>query len=111
MCAEAAVITAAHRGRADWRARTLAPVPLKTGNACASGPKWWDMISRKRAVQASPPYPGTWPTLAATIARSEEHTSELQLRFDLVCRLLLEKKKQLEGSCIYGLTSTTSSFI
>src|SRR5699024_11950610 len=27
------------------------------------------------------------------IARSEEHTSELQSRFDLVCRLLLEKKK------------------
>src|SRR5699024_11237239 len=26
--------------------------------------------------------------------RSEEHTSELQSRFDLVCRLLLEKKKQ-----------------
>src|SRR2546428_9189000 len=26
-------------------------------------------------------------------ARSEEHTSELQLRSDLVCRLLLEKKK------------------
>src|SRR5437868_11214481 len=25
-------------------------------------------------------------------ARSEEHTSELQSRFDLVCRLLLEKK-------------------
>src|SRR5699024_11665346 len=25
--------------------------------------------------------------------RSEEHTSELQSRFDLVCRLLLEKKK------------------
>src|SRR5437868_15509108 len=28
-----------------------------------------------------------------TKARSEEHTSELQSRFDLVCRLLLEKKK------------------
>src|SRR5699024_12039215 len=27
-------------------------------------------------------------------SRSEEHTSELQSRFDLVCRLLLEKKKQ-----------------
>src|SRR5699024_12561430 len=26
-------------------------------------------------------------------ARSEEHTSELQSRFDLVCRLLLDKKK------------------
>src|SRR5699024_11955356 len=28
------------------------------------------------------------------ISRSEEHTSELQSRFDLVCRLLLEKKKK-----------------
>src|SRR6266704_5271702 len=27
--------------------------------------------------------------------RSEEHTSELQSRFDLVCRLLLEKKKMI----------------
>src|SRR5699024_12861560 len=26
--------------------------------------------------------------------RSEEHTSELQSRFDIVCRLLLEKKKK-----------------
>src|SRR5699024_11983020 len=30
--------------------------------------------------------------------RSEEHTSELQSRFDLVCRLLLEKKKQNKES-------------
>src|SRR5699024_12408592 len=29
--------------------------------------------------------------------RSEEHTSELQSRFDLVCRLLLEKKKIRRG--------------
>src|SRR5699024_11506062 len=29
-----------------------------------------------------------------TVPRSEEHTSELQSRFDLVCRLLLEKKKK-----------------
>src|SRR5437868_8767709 len=28
------------------------------------------------------------------VIRSEEHTSELQSRFDLVCRLLLEKKKR-----------------
>src|SRR5699024_11435385 len=33
------------------------------------------------------------PELAAdAVQRSEEHTSELQSRFDLVCRLLLEKK-------------------
>src|SRR5699024_11220207 len=32
--------------------------------------------------------------------RSEEHTSELQSRFDLVCRLLLEKKKlKLQQIC------------
>src|SRR5699024_12112706 len=30
--------------------------------------------------------------------RSEEHTSELQSRFDLVCRLLLEKKQTLKSS-------------
>src|SRR5437868_13173991 len=30
--------------------------------------------------------------------RSEEHTSELQSRFDLVCRLLLEKKKKKQSN-------------
>src|SRR5699024_11786081 len=33
------------------------------------------------------------PLRDAAYHRSEEHTSELQSRFDLVCRLLLEKKK------------------
>src|SRR5438067_3340890 len=32
--------------------------------------------------------------------RSEEHTSELQSRFDLVCRLLLEKKNEQVSHCI-----------
>src|SRR5438067_9842955 len=34
--------------------------------------------------------------VAAGRMRSEEHTSELQSRFELVCRLLLEKKKHQE---------------
>src|SRR3989449_1816860 len=34
---------------------------------------------------------------AASCARSEEHTSELQSRLHLVCRLLLEKKKKHHG--------------
>src|SRR5207247_2929733 len=34
--------------------------------------------------------PGPFATLVAVIRRSEEHTSELQSRVDLVCRLLLE---------------------
>src|SRR2546430_12298402 len=33
------------------------------------------------------------PQLALMLARSEEHTSELQSQSNLVCRLLLEKKK------------------
>src|SRR5437868_11287460 len=37
---------------------------------------------------------GTAPSMH-TRFRSEEHTSELQSRFDLVCRLLLEKKKDI----------------
>src|SRR5437588_8285532 len=36
-------------------------------------------------------------------SRSEEHTSELQSHSDLVCRLLLEKKKHYEGEIHLGL--------
>src|SRR5438874_6565614 len=51
-----------------------------------------------RACMVVPPYgrPGEASSTAfapANQARSEEHTSELQSRRDLVCRLLLEKKK------------------
>src|SRR5207249_9710174 len=35
-------------------------------------------------------------------ARSEEHTSELQSRFDLVCRLLLEKKQGTIAPAIHS---------
>src|SRR2546421_2834679 len=46
--------------------------PLRTGFPQASHLGWW---------------------VGAGCGRSEEHTSELQSRSDLVCRLLLEKKK------------------
>src|SRR5699024_12284898 len=44
------------------------------------------------------PHPSRW---SHAQKRSEEHTSELQSRFDLVCRLLLEKKKNtiIEVKC------------
>src|SRR5438094_4841155 len=44
-------------------------------------------------LQASPFYP-ILSMPRATTRRSEEHTSELQSPYDLVCRLLLEKKKK-----------------
>src|SRR5690242_21053071 len=37
--------------------------------------------------------------LKAGRARSEEHTSELQSHVNLVCRLLLEKKKKIKNNC------------
>src|SRR5437667_1106994 len=37
---------------------------------------------------------GALRSIATDCSRSEEHTSELQSHHDLVCRLLLEKKKQ-----------------
>src|SRR3712207_7089320 len=56
---------------------------------------------RRRAGRASgsasTPGPRSWATSAAprcAASRSEEHTSELQSRQYLVCRLLLEKKKK-----------------
>src|SRR2546422_4510274 len=46
-----------------------------------------------RSARRCPPAPCA-PRCRARRARSEEHTSELQSRLHLVCRLLLEKKKR-----------------
>src|SRR2546422_8304685 len=51
------------------------------------------IVRRRLARDATLSFPragSNWPALPA---RSEEHTSELQSRLHLVCRLLLEKKK------------------
>src|SRR2546422_2807293 len=45
------------------------------------------------------------PEIAALAGRSEEHTSELQSRLHLVCRLLLEKKKKQKESSLATLDS------
>src|SRR5690625_5469246 len=57
-------------------------VPLLGG---AFAPRWW---GRFPTCGRPAPGPACWK-------RSEEHTSELQSRGHLVCRLLLEKKKNL----------------
>src|SRR3712207_7731067 len=55
--------------------------------------------ARRQAVRRPAPAGGDRPGRAARradpAARSEEHTSELQSRQYLVCRLLLEKKTQI----------------
>src|SRR5256886_13007620 len=54
-------------------------------------------LFRSGVIEVVPPL--MWPTTSGaasrtTSARSEEHTSELQSQSNLVCRLLLEKKKR-----------------
>src|SRR3989440_1834248 len=59
-------------------------------SACSGSASW----NAKCAPQASSTISGTFQECATSASRSEEHTSELQSRSDLVCRLLLEKKKK-----------------
>src|SRR2546430_11848887 len=53
----------------------------------------------------------SWSSVSSSKApRSEEHTSELQSQSNLVCRLLLEKKKKKEEPYIYStLTMHTTN--
>src|SRR2546426_3366207 len=54
-------------------------------------------------------FPRMLPSLGAvTVPRSEEHTSELQSPCNLVCRLLLEKKKNKKHIATYVLVFQTS---
>src|SRR2546430_12588429 len=62
--------------------RSNSPFFPTTQRAARSAPR--AKPSRLRAV---------WRSVMVSAARSEEHTSELQSQSNLVCRLLLEKKK------------------
>src|SRR5438105_6699421 len=60
----------------------------------------------------APEYTGQIPNCPDYVMkeRSEEHTSELQSRVDLVCRLLLEKKNNTFRIPVIGNTRTTNDF-
>src|SRR2546422_922915 len=51
-------------------------------------------VAMRAALTPAAPPPSTTMRPGKTPGRSEEHTSELQSRLHLVCRLLLEKKKK-----------------
>src|SRR3712207_7227776 len=70
------------------------------------------MATRLHAIiTASAPVlaPKTWYGMPAYAKRSEEHTSELQSRQYLVCRLLLEKKKNQTNHSPHASPTCTSS--
>src|SRR5690606_40212786 len=61
--------------------------------------EWSWILNQIQAKQKAEKKLPTWflnedVIFPSTLSRSEEHTSELQSRENLVCRLLLEKKKQ-----------------
>src|SRR2546429_6572357 len=62
-----------------------------------------EIVQKNHQQRAGRQRPEGVPHLAqqALTARSEEHTSELQSRLHLVCRLLLEKKKNIHNSIYY----------
>src|SRR5207249_10543288 len=76
--------------RGDAARRYLVPAPglLDVGGMRRSA------FARRRSPDREEVYIKEYQS----VLRSEEHTSELQSRFDLVCRLLLEKK-QVSSTC------------
>src|SRR5687768_7251334 len=83
---------------------TLSSVVLSRGTIHAAGPYECPNVRiRSRAVATNVPPHGAFRGFGAPQSifalerhlRSEEHTSELQSRLHLVCRLLLEKKKRI----------------
>src|SRR5262249_61860921 len=89
---DALPICRAHTGddRARDRAAHRAPLPAPARDGEAARPRRLDQRQGNRARQAE-----DHPSRAG---RSEEHTSELQSLTNLVCRLLLEKKKHTQLS-------------
>src|SRR5256886_10116109 len=66
---------------------------FSTDTNCSTDGRYF--TSTRNSPLAAPPGPGdTWKSgEKSSRPRSEEHTSELQSQSNLVCRLLLEKKK------------------
>src|SRR5207249_5772105 len=68
-------------------------------------------LTRTRALDDGQSLATVTARLAGNLGvRSEEHTSELQSRFDLVCRLLLEKKKTNYKTTLIVSTPMTTTY-
>src|SRR5437868_13544730 len=72
---------------------SIPPSPKQLPMKSAASTKASSSSPRKTSSAKQSSRPPARRTASLTKFRSEEHTSELQSRFDLVCRLLLEKKK------------------
>src|SRR2546422_5610466 len=81
------------RGRiTPWGYEVEVRIPFKSLRYQPKQPQDWS-LNIVRQVKHSGFEDSWFPARRASATRSEEHTSELQSRLHLVCRLLLEKKK------------------
>src|SRR2546430_7584708 len=84
---------------------------FRSPRACLSPWRRIRRLSRPRRIREGTSRPRGVPAECRSIAapqgrpRSEEHTSELQSQSNLVCRLLLEKKKKNTSATLYHLHS------
>src|SRR5690606_39577751 len=69
---------------------------FSTGSQAQKPPKFKASYAQKEPIIIPAPNIITANSAQGNPGRSEEHTSELQSRENLVCRLLLEKKKKLQ---------------
>src|SRR5699024_11927676 len=69
--------------------------PVPAARSCVSTRRWPSAAASSSSSSVSRSSPSSGRPTAPVTSRSEEHTSELQSRFDLVCRLLLEKKNNI----------------
>src|SRR2546427_3391101 len=76
-----------------FRSFAVGPFDLLDGGTAGHGTPLRVATTRGRAAEANYAVKAAWEVLPRLEARSEEHTSELQSQSNLVCRLLLEKKK------------------
>src|SRR6267143_1360035 len=82
------------KARDSARPRRIPKEMGSPGESSGKRPNW-------RASRSAPPKRcrqhscAAWRLPDRALPRSEEHTSELQSQFHLVCRLLLEKKKKI----------------
>src|SRR2546428_4081589 len=88
MCQKRGVAGARSTRAASWRSSGIACNPASSMMAKKGTPR-----QTLVAMTAGIARPGSLSQATRSRSRSEEHTSELQSRSDLVCRLLLEKKK------------------
>src|SRR2546429_6724821 len=93
----------------EWRKTSSAPQEFPcAARRLSRGAKQENLTRSTRSSDSKIAWRAGWQASSICSIRSEEHTSELQSRLHLVCRLLLEKKNTKKASSAYIIKSTNT---